>query len=258
MTGGTILAIGLSLLKTGAIKCIRVRRSQDNAETDIGFVGIHLDIAALEEFVGEGNDGYVVTLYDQDGGTDVINNIVGRQHQIVSNGTMLTNANGSPRMYWPDDSLSGYEWAATHIASDYQMFFVLNPLNITASHTVFDTQTGRLLLFSVRGNTPSDEIAYWDLVNQILSGETQTTTLQTMAFVLKAPSSGEIWKNGSSLTTGNNYTQRAIGNATKILSNYTAVQPHQGDFSMAVFMDNISPANLQILQKYAEEYNETP
>lgn len=46
--------------------CFRVRRSSDNAEQDIGFVGRVFDSAALASFVGA-NDGHIVTFYDQSG-----------------------------------------------------------------------------------------------------------------------------------------------------------------------------------------------
>jgi hypothetical protein len=44
--------------------CMRVRRSSDSTQQDIGFLGNVLDQAALLAFVGAGS-GYVITLYDQ-------------------------------------------------------------------------------------------------------------------------------------------------------------------------------------------------
>jgi hypothetical protein len=56
----------LSSTYTGAL--IRVRRSSDNAEQDIGYDGSNvLDEAALTSFVGSGNNGFVTTWYDQSG-----------------------------------------------------------------------------------------------------------------------------------------------------------------------------------------------
>ena len=63
----TVTALyGYSLrkLKSSATKSIRVRRSSDNAEQDIGFVGENLDESALTTFVGAG-DGFVITMYNQ-------------------------------------------------------------------------------------------------------------------------------------------------------------------------------------------------
>ena len=47
---------------------IRVRRSNDNAEQDIGFTSSgDLDTASLKTFVGAGNNGFVTVWYDQSG-----------------------------------------------------------------------------------------------------------------------------------------------------------------------------------------------
>jgi trimeric autotransporter adhesin len=73
---------------TGA--AIRVRRSSDNAERDIGFIGEHLDVFALLAFVGNGN-GFVTTWYDQSGnGRHATQITAGNQPQIVSAGVVLT------------------------------------------------------------------------------------------------------------------------------------------------------------------------
>lgn len=57
-------ALGLRKLISTATVAIRVRRSSDSAEQDIGFSGDLLDTASLASFVG-GGSGYVVALYDQ-------------------------------------------------------------------------------------------------------------------------------------------------------------------------------------------------
>jgi hypothetical protein len=62
--------------------CIRVRRSDDNTEQDIGFVSNYLDTTSMKTFVGA-NDGFVTTWYDQG--------------DSAKNGTMTTAAN-QPRI----------------------------------------------------------------------------------------------------------------------------------------------------------------
>lgn len=64
----TLPAMALSLTKvfSTATQCLRVRRSNDNTEQDIGFSGDALDTSALAAFVGS-NSGYVVKWYDQSG-----------------------------------------------------------------------------------------------------------------------------------------------------------------------------------------------
>jgi hypothetical protein len=69
---------------------IRVRRSSDNTEQDIGFSGDDLDTAGLASFVGA-NDAFVVTWYDQSGGANNFGQATsGLQPKIVDAGTYLT------------------------------------------------------------------------------------------------------------------------------------------------------------------------
>jgi hypothetical protein len=68
---------------------IRVRRSSDNAETDIGFSGLSLDTTSLLTFVGTGN-GFVTTWYDQSGtAKNATQTTASKQPQIVSSGSVI-------------------------------------------------------------------------------------------------------------------------------------------------------------------------
>jgi hypothetical protein len=76
--------------------CIRVRRSGDNSETNIGFnTSGNLDTASLTAFViagGGTQNGFIVTYYDQStnarNATQANNS---KQAQIVSSGSLMTN-----------------------------------------------------------------------------------------------------------------------------------------------------------------------
>lgn len=69
-----------------ATNSIRVRRSSDNAELDIGFMGDALDTASLAAFVGAGS-AYVVTAYDQTGnGFNASQTTAANQPRIVNAG----------------------------------------------------------------------------------------------------------------------------------------------------------------------------
>lgn len=82
------IAYSIRKLSTTATVCIRVRRSSDNAETDIGFIGNDLDTASLLSFVGAGN-GFVTTWYDQSGNSLNISRVVlSQQPRIVSLGVV--------------------------------------------------------------------------------------------------------------------------------------------------------------------------
>lgn len=79
----------LSSTYTGNL--IRVRRSSDNTEQNIGYDANNvLDTAALLSFVGAGN-GFVTTWYDQSGnGNNATQTTALNQPQIVSSGAILT------------------------------------------------------------------------------------------------------------------------------------------------------------------------
>lgn len=67
---------------------IRIRRSNDNAEQDIGFSSNTLDTAAISSFVGS-NNAFVTTWYDQSGnGVDLTQTTAGKQPIIVTSGTL--------------------------------------------------------------------------------------------------------------------------------------------------------------------------
>ena len=87
--------LGVSLRRLNrnyAGSCIRVRRSSDNTEQDIGFVNGVLDQASLTAFVGA-NNGFVTTWYDQSGnGIDLFNTTAASQPKIVTSGVILTQS----------------------------------------------------------------------------------------------------------------------------------------------------------------------
>jgi hypothetical protein len=86
-------AVAYSLRKLSSTysgSCIRVRRSSDNTEQDIGFVNNVLDTTSLLSFVGAGN-GFVTTWYDQSGNNyNVINTTSNKQPSIVEGGSIIT------------------------------------------------------------------------------------------------------------------------------------------------------------------------
>lgn len=66
-TTGGWAALSINKLVTAyAGMCLRVRRSSDNAESDIGFVSNVVDVSTMLAFCGA-SDGFVVNIYDQFG-----------------------------------------------------------------------------------------------------------------------------------------------------------------------------------------------
>ena len=90
---GAAAAYSLRKLKSSYTgSAIRVRRSSDNTELNIGFDSDgNLDTYALSVFVGTGH-GYVTTWYDQSGnGKNAIQTTAIRQPWIIESGVLLTS-----------------------------------------------------------------------------------------------------------------------------------------------------------------------
>lgn len=89
--------------------CIRVRRSSDDTEQDIGFTGGSLNASALTSFVGA-NQGFVTKWYDQSGnGNDMLHPTAGKQPHITNSGGTIYTLAGTNARYGVrfDNSRSG-------------------------------------------------------------------------------------------------------------------------------------------------------
>lgn len=80
-------------------KCIRIKRSSDSTQLDIGFASDGwMDVSALTTFVGAG-DGFVKTWYDQAGSADITDSTSADSIKLVSAGVVNTS-NSRPMMPW--------------------------------------------------------------------------------------------------------------------------------------------------------------
>jgi hypothetical protein len=97
---GAAAAYSLRKLRTAYTgSAIRVRRSNDNSEQDIGFTTQgNLDTTALKTFVGA-NSGFVTTWYDQSGNArNAIQNTAANQPRIINAGD-VERQNGKPSVF---------------------------------------------------------------------------------------------------------------------------------------------------------------
>jgi hypothetical protein len=131
---------------------IRVRRSNDNSEQDIGFGLFEIDTAALLSFVGA-NNGFVTTWYDQSGNNrNATQTTAANQPRIVSSG-VIDFINNKPCL-----KVSGSETLS--VPSSTAMFnFIHNGTN-SSIHCVAS--------FGTSGNP---DAAYGIVGNALASGE---------------------------------------------------------------------------------------
>jgi hypothetical protein len=146
---GAAAAYSLRLLRKGyAGNAIRVRRSSDNTEANIGFDSNgNLNTATLLAFSGAGN-GFVTTWYDQSGnGRDATQSTAGNQPQIVSSGSVILE-NGKPTIQ--NTATTGLKTTSNvnlSTASDLSIFTVYKQTN-TSESIIFETSPN----FNVNGN----------------------------------------------------------------------------------------------------------
>lgn len=205
-------AYSLIRLKTAYVgSAIRVRRSSDNAESDIGFSGNSLDLVALAAFIGASN-GYVTTWYDQSGN--------------AKNATQTTNAN-QPQITLTGDIL----WDGTNDSLNLGANVIVSNITFNSSGTwsfwMKPSRTNQVLLGITDNNATGlgylilhtgNNIAFRNIQNTSNSNQYTTTSpivLNTwqnivVTFTLSTRIV-QIYKNGISQTVDNT----ALGGGTK-------------------------------------------
>jgi hypothetical protein len=223
---------------------IRVRRSGDNAEQDIGFdVAGELDRDAIANFCSPG-DGFVVTWYDQSGnGHDATKATTSLQPKIYDAATGVVLENGKPAIYFNQDELS-ITGAIIGTASDMQVAWVARR-NTAAEATkrgLFDTFTDRTVfdvtldgwLFdgAYSGNPlnygDAQKLVFYDLITPIarayMNGSQHNSTGWTQSAIIN----GIIGFGGAGWMTG--YLQEFIIWSTDQSANRAGIESNINDY----------------------------
>lgn len=133
--------------------CIRVRRSSDNAERDIGFVGEWLNIAELLSFVGSAT-GQITAWHDQSGSRHTASQATNsRQPFIVDSGALLT-VNGLPAL-----DFRGSQWL-DFTSSGSSLFTSKSYANIFSVHKADTTTAAGEEIIAVRTNGSVNRIDF--------------------------------------------------------------------------------------------------
>ena len=195
---GASTAYSLRLLRTLYTgNCIRVRRSSDNAEQNIGFVSNDLDTASLLTFCGVGN-GFVTTWYDQSGNANNgVQTTAFNQPQIVSSGAMVTT-NGKNSILFDANKFLNLTSSITVGASSYT--------SLIAKRVASGNKLIGLSRFSTNGYSLylwSDNKYYFlgKTNSYLASSATDTTTAQLLFTGQNSVGTMSMFKNGGAITS---------------------------------------------------------
>jgi hypothetical protein len=174
---------------------IRVRRSSDNTEQDIGFtVAGDLETSSLTLFCGSGN-GFVTTWYDQSGnGNNAVQTTALSQPIIVSGGTVILQ-NSIPTLQF-DGSNSFFSGTIT-TSGAYTNYAVCYLNNVSGYRGIFTTSQMMLL-----ANTSTNKWGTFGLAEY--SANTSIKNLYSIITMLStAGTSGTFYLNGATDGTFN-------------------------------------------------------
>lgn len=230
------MACSLRLLSsTYTGKCLKVRRSSDNAEASIGFVNNELDTVSLLAFVGA-NDGFVTTWYNQNGsGGDNPNSVTAAtQPQIVDAGSLVT-VGGKPAIYALATSLLS--------AGSTSTFKYLHDGTIKSSTvTVIKTSTNisGLRFFWLTGNSGGTSVeagTYFyggDIIQRVKNGSGSISNIDTNS-ASKHQSIFQIYDVGNPTAADKLITY--VNNGSAIATNTSSFTPNTGNstFPLMVF-----------------------
>jgi hypothetical protein len=231
---------------------IRVRRSSDNTEQDIGFSSGNLNTTALTSFCS-GTNGFVTTWYDQSGnGRNGTQSTAANQPQIVSGGSVITT-NTKPAMTF--SGTSNYFQFSSNFASfnNTSIFNVVAPSTYggaAANARFYDLYDGTYHIQYLRdGGTGlfHTKNTLWQTGTNATQYTTQSApTAQFLSSVLALSSSSDLYFNNSiqaktsSSNVGSNGTIGVIGQREDIL----AITQFMGNYQELIVYPTNQSSNL--------------
>jgi hypothetical protein len=199
----------LSRFWTGA--AIRVMRTSDDAELDIGFIGEDLDVVTLLAFVGLAN-GEIVIWYDQSGNGRHAVSTAGRRPRIVNAG-VLDIANGKPavRFNGSNTFFSGVSLPLSQLTLISVLNDVTQAPTIRYSIGTGSGSPGRGIFSSFTGFVPPTPNASLGYIPDAGTPVVQTGFLPTIgqSYVVSLTTTAtesSIWANGGNNGTGGKIT----------------------------------------------------
>jgi hypothetical protein len=256
----------LSRFWTGA--AIRVMRTSDNSELDIGFIGEDLDVVTLLAFVGLAN-GEIVIWYDQSGNGRHAVSTAGRRPRIVSNGVLQTEG-GKPAILF--DGVDDYLAAPSPlIDTTHSLFVLFTPKIENQFGAVFGQwssgQIGRFYLIANQISSGAASAGFLNLANTTATGggggsgfAAEVAISNTPTLITSISSTGseqwKLFKNGTewdSATITSVYT--GVNSAIGSLNGTGSLLPFDGTVSELIsFPSALSTTDRQTLERNQGKY----
>lgn len=227
---------------------IRVRRSSDNTETDIGYTGAGiLDTTTLLSFVGSGN-GFVTIWYDQSGnGKNITQTTAANQPVIVSAGNLILVNNKPAMTYDGTDFLVNTQ---TLTYGNFSLFMVTkyngpgvvivqySKLDLAVNGSIFQSSDTGIAAIATYSTTELGSVQRLHTHLSTLSGSTTTSTLYLNG-TQKGTGSRNLTSTKSTISLGasdtgssgsNQNMQEFVLYASSQLSNKSAIETNINSF----------------------------
>lgn len=197
----SLIAYSVYKLSSSATLCMRIRRSSDNTEQDIGFVNNYIDTSAVSSFVGA-NSAYVVKWYSQIGTNHLFTLAQNEQPRIVNAGTIHTDpSNGKVSMFFNGTT------------NFFRLTSAISTTQLFTEFVKFNRPSSGLMSCFLGASAGNPFSLFWFSNNTIYTGfgssaiahnASQTGTGQFLFTTLRNSSNDvKIWRNTLALTTMN-------------------------------------------------------
>jgi hypothetical protein len=225
-------AVAFSLRKLNSSysgNAIRVRRSNDNAEQDIGFVNNQLDTASLSSFVSS-NSAFITRWYDQSGNNVTASQATaGNQPRIVNAGT-IDSQGGKPSMYFVPNSISGLTTTTNVAAGSYMSTFIVTKIDETTGGYKYLTSIG----------APAASSNFY-------------------CVILKAGGGFQEWLNGDALALGTGFNTglgpRVVSNGNIYNGSYALSSVFLGSANTGYYVNGNAVATRSLVQGNGDSNN---
>ena len=207
---GAAAAYSLRKLRTAYTgSCIRIRRTDNNAESDIGFVNNYLDTTAIKDFCISTSVARIVTWYDQSGnGRNATQSAAANQPLImISNfefGTIDAIASSEKAIVFNESGHRLINNFST-ISQPISVFTYARKDNVTtaAAGVIYDSYNNTQSILYYTGTAESTNNRWTLAAGTGLQGTTAGNTNPSIFSTLHNSTSSSIHINGQSYASGN-------------------------------------------------------